>query len=110
MLLPPSSPGIGTAATFDPSTVRPGPVLFNILNQSAYAERFSVRAHGVLLGETPTIAPGQTAQLKATLSGSADTFSTVGMEVSAPFDTAHSSQDLHVAGPLRTGNSELLLP
>ena len=110
VLVPASAPGVGTAARFDPSTIRPGPVLFNIANQSAYAERFSVREHGALLSETAPIAPGQTAQLKATLSGSADTFDTSGRELSAPFATASSRQSLHVHGRARTGDSALMQP
>ena len=96
----------------DPIRISPGPVLFNITNQSGRPQRFSVRAgSGRLLAKTPTIAAGQTAQLKATLRRPAG-------EVSASPSGAHgnyvgyvaSSATLRVSGRPRTGNDELTQP
>jgi hypothetical protein len=96
----------------DPSRVTPGPVLFNITNQTRGPQRFAVRARsGRLLTRTPVIAAGQTAQLKATLRGS-------GVAVVASTRTAHGSYigylgratRLSMSGPPRTGDSELSHP
>jgi hypothetical protein len=96
----------------DPSRVSPGPVLFNITNQSGRPQRFAVRARsGRLLTQTPMIAAGQTAQVKAALHGSA-------AAVAASTRTAGGSYvgysarlaRLNVSGRRRTGDNELTQP
>jgi hypothetical protein len=87
-------------------------VLFNITNQSGRPQRFAVWAHsGRLLTQTPPIAAGQTAQLKANLRGSAAT-------VAASTRTAGGnhigyvarSTTLSISGRPRTGDNELTQP
>ncbi len=96
----------------DPSRVTPGPVLFNITNQSGRAQRFAVWARGGRrLTQTPVIAAGQTAQMKATLRGSA-------AAVAASARTAGGSYvgyfarttRLSISGRPRTGDNELTQP
>lgn len=93
--------------TLDPSTITPGPVLFNLLNLNRRSERFSVRAAGHLLAQSPTIAPGATAQLKATLSGPGDAI----VDFSQTLRTSTTlSLDMNVSGRARTGDDELTQP
>ncbi len=100
------------AVRLDPSRVSPGPVLFNITNQSGRPQRFSVRAgSGRLLAQTPTIAAGQTAQLKATLRGSAGAVAaSTGGEHGSYVGYSARSTRLRISGRRRTGNSELTQP
>ena len=88
----------------DPDHVTPGPVLFDITNQSGRPERFSVRlATGRVVAQTPAIAAGQTAQMKATLRGSAGAVAALGRS------TAEFAR-LGVSGRPRNGNDELTQP
>jgi hypothetical protein len=103
--------GRSGSSSFDPdatrSSIRPGPVIFDISNQSRYDVRFSVRQHGRTLARTPVIAPGLAAQLKTALTGDGITFNAHG---SAVRSTLTTSQDLRVVGRLRTGNNEVTQP
>ena len=97
---------------FDPvaindASVRPGPVLFNIINLSSYKATFSVRRHGHTLARTPTVPPGKTAQLKVLLSGSGNTFNAHGVTLR---DTLSTSNDLRLKGPPRTGDNDVYQP
>jgi hypothetical protein len=93
--------------TFDPSTITPGPVLFNILNLNRRSERFSVRAAGHLLARSPQVAPGATAQLKATLSGPGTTIVDFSQTLRSSLTL---SMDFNVSGRSRTGDNELTQP
>jgi hypothetical protein len=96
----------------DPGRVRPGPVLFNITNQSGRPQRFAVWAHsGRLLTQTPEIAAGQTAQVKATLSGSVAAVGASTKTASGSYVGYFArSTRLSISGRPRTGNNELTQP
>ena len=101
-----------SGSTFAPDTalyssIRPGPVQFEISNQSPYAVRFSVRRDGRTIARTPVIAPGQPAQLQATLVGGGLTFNTKGSDARG---SESSSVHLKLRGPLRTGDNDLTQP
>ncbi|MDE3133234.1 MAG: hypothetical protein KGL15_04125 [Acidobacteriota bacterium] len=94
--------------TLEPSRLRPGLVVFDITNQTAHAARYTVRAHGRAVARTPFIAPGQAAQLKATLSGPGETFSS--FSHTSPRRTLADTVDLVVSGRARDGGAELTQP
>jgi hypothetical protein len=91
----------------DPNSITPGPVLFNILNLNRRSKRFSVRAAGHLLAQSPMIASGATAQLKATLSGPSDTIVDFSQTLRRSITL---SVDMKVSGRARTGDNELTQP
>jgi hypothetical protein len=101
-------------ASFDPDIlagrrgIRPGLVLFDIVNRSGYEVRFWVSRNGRTLARSPMIASGQPAQLKAALTGSGIRFQTYGID--ARRETESSSQTLKLVGPARTGDGELAQP
>lgn len=92
----------------EPSRLRPGLVVFDITNQTAHAARYSVRARGRPLAQTPLVAPGQAAQLKAMLSGSGETLSS--FSHTSPRGTVADSVDLTVSGKTRSGDDQLTQP
>lgn len=98
----------GSMLTLEPSRFRPGLVVFDITNQSAHAARYSVRVRGRAVARTPFIAPGQTAQLQAMLSGSGETLSS--FSHIPPRGTEANTVDLTVSGKTRSGDDELTQP
>ncbi len=96
----------------DPSRVTPGPVLFNITNQSGRPQRFAVWAQsGRLLTQTPVIATGQTGQVKATLRGSAAAVATSTRTAGGDYvGFSARSTRLSISGRPRTGDDELMQP
>lgn len=88
--------------------IRPGPVLFDIVNRSGHQTRFSVRRGGRTIARTPMIGSGQPAQLKAVLTGRRVTFDTYATDARGA--TESSSQSAKLVGRARTGDDELALP
>lgn len=92
----------------EPSRLRPGPVIFDILNETGHAQRYSYRVHGRLLARTPNVAPSQTAQLKAMLGGAGDTFNSFSR--TSARSTSSNTVYLRVTGPARNGNDDVAQP
>jgi hypothetical protein len=87
----------------DPRSVRPGPVQFDVTNQSGTAVAMDVTiVDGRTLSRIPRIPPGGTAQLKTDLGAYQ-----VGIRIVGRPTTLRS---LHVGGIPRSGNRALLLP
>ncbi len=87
----------------DPRKVRPGPVLFNVTNQTGRAQTVSIVApDGRLVTQRVPIPAGGTGQMKATLRRTA-----YGVEQNGrPSSTTLVSTE----GPPRNGNNDLLQP
>ncbi len=88
-----------------PSVFRAGLVLFNVTNQTAHAERYTVRERGRLLARTPMVAPGQAAQLKAMLRGFGDTLNSFSQ--TSARGTLSDTVDLTVSAPARSGDNDV---
>ena len=101
-----ASPDFGLS--LEQSRFRPGLVVFNITNQTAHAERYTLRAHGRRVAQTAFVAPGQAAQLKALLSGSGETLSS--FSHTSPRGTLATTADLTVSGRARGGDDQLTQP
>ena len=89
----------------DPSHLSPGPVIFDVLNETSRPTRFLIRDHGQLT-RTPAIAPGATAQIKADISPGA----TIGTFSSTLRTSTSSTLSLSVSGRARSGDNELTQP
>ena len=99
------------AVSLDPSRLRPGPVLFDVANQSGRPQRYVVRADGGrLLAQSPAIAAGQTAQIKATLHGPDSTVTAESTVHGGDAGSLAHSARVRIAGRPRTGDSELTQP
>jgi hypothetical protein len=93
----------GGAPQIDPRRIAAGLVELNIANQTASAQAVSLTLpDGRVVARTPTVEAGGTAQLKATLTGSAYTLAAVGRRELTTL--------LKVTHPGRTGNDALLQP
>lgn len=96
------------AVALSPDRMRAGLVLFNIANQSGRWERFSVLSRdGQLLAQTPAIADGGTAQLKARLGAAGYALGISGRRSGS---TRSTYVRLEAAQPTRSGDSQLMQP
>lgn len=95
---------VGTGGiTLDPTKLSPGPVEFNITNQSGKTVSVAVMiSDGRALSRSPSIRTGGTAQIKATLSQSGFGVGFAGQPASMKL--------LTLAGRARTGDNELTQP